>query len=78
MIKGEKKLLDRIRISEMLTSMDPKDVTIVVMNISMYFISRGKLFVPAEIGLTAFSLQKGIIDNYWSLVDPCKYIKYMK
>lgn len=66
-------LMARVAIRDHLLSMDPKELTIVIIQMNICLESRGVLFIPGEIGLTAFSIKEGIKDNYWSLIDPCKY-----
>lgn len=47
-----------------------RDTTIVVCDFTLYF-ERNKVafYAPAEIGLSAFSLKKGMVDNFGRVID---------
>jgi len=49
---------------------------IIICNFSLFFeVNPNCLledFIPAEIGLAAFSLQDGVVDNFARLIDPSK------
>ncbi|CAL8129408.1 unnamed protein product [Orchesella dallaii] len=49
---------------------------IVLCCFSTYFepaLGDGEMYIPAEIGLTAFSLKNGLIDNFARIIDPSEY-----
>ena len=44
----------------------------VIISFSTYCRTGNESYIPAEVGLTAFSLQNGVMDYYSSLMDRCK------
>ncbi|CAL8105402.1 unnamed protein product [Orchesella dallaii] len=59
---------------KMFASRDWITKPIVLCSFSLYYepndLKPDEKFIPAEIGLTAFSLKQGIIDNYARIIDP--------
>jgi hypothetical protein len=51
---------------------DPKTASFVIIHFSVHGKMIDFIHIPAEVGLTAFTIQDGIVDNYWSFVDPSK------
>lgn len=73
MIRQRCELEDRLTIRKFLDTMDPALVRIVVVHVST-FLESDTSFIPAEISFTVFSIKEGIVDNFWTIVDPCTSI----
>ncbi|CAG7733543.1 unnamed protein product [Allacma fusca] len=59
-------------VNSLLEESNPTNVLFVVMSCNYFCHTRSNpyCYVPAEIGMCAFSIKLGVIDNYWTLVDP--------
>jgi hypothetical protein len=72
-------LMERIRAREHVKDLrrtlgkgDPKTTAFVIIHFSVYGKMIDFVHIPVEVGLTAFTIQEGIVDNYWTFVDPSK------
>jgi len=63
----------RCVVLEIMKVCNHQEIPIVLVNFSEYWEltnGNGTVAIPAEVGLTAFSVKNGLYDNFSSLIDP--------
>lgn len=62
-----------LHLKSIMSKEDPRHVNIIIIEVNLYVSKDHILHIPAEIALTVFNVHQGILDNFCSFVDPCKF-----
>jgi len=63
-------------ICNLLETGDIKSMKFILIHTNAYCGDNWCDYIPAELGVSALTFDRGIIDNYWFLVDPGRKISF--